>query len=217
MISLSTSICLGQGTPPPPPGYTKNEKEWKEELKQTQKEQKKANKNLSPDQKVDNSIYARITKGYDRFKDSSFVSLDVMPVYTPSLYTKVNKQPHFYINASFDLAGGETNPKFFSIGFFTKQLQGYWFGENRDLIFLADGERIPIGTPSWDGNVTSTNFLNITINITNEVMTIGVPTDVFLRIANAKSVEFQLGNLEGQLSGKHLEAFRNLISNVPNK
>ncbi len=223
IVCLSSSICLAQPSLTPPPGLSKEEtKQWIKKQKQATKEYRKKLKDLQkeneesnndPQQRVENLIRRSITQVYDKFKNTTTVSLDLMPVYVPSLYTKLNKEPHLYVYAEYDFKG-VNKPTSIIIGFVSKKLQGYWFRDNRDLNFIADDNRINLGNMSHDGNATPTNILGNIFYITNEALSTSISIDDFLQIANAKNVEFRLGNVEGSLSEKHLSAFRDLIADA---
>ncbi len=77
--------------------------------------------------------------------------------------------------------------------------------DNLELNFLVDDERIPAGTMRlYDEDKTkSTVRQTVTLNLTY---------GTFVRIAEGKKVEMQIGTTQVALTDVHLDSFRQLLS-----
>jgi len=71
---------------------------------------------------------------------------------------------------------------------------------SRSVIFLADGERIKLGT--------ATHALDYRNGFYIEVMLIDIPFETLQKISRAKNVEAQIGSTEFVVSSTYLEAMR---------
>ncbi len=147
------------------------------------------------------------TSSYDRFKDLTTYSMDKMLVlgnnnYTPVIFGIAN----FWLTGGFYVQG-QTWKKPEQIIFQFEVLEAYWEfrdSNNRTLIFLIDGERLNLG-------MMGQGEFNVQYVGNLEKLFVPVSYEVFVKIANAKTVEAQLGRLEFSLNPRHLQGLRNLI------
>jgi hypothetical protein len=137
---------------------------------------------------------------YDRFKDETRVSVgwfipDSRTVEIEAYYFFKGKQPT------------ETVAEIYFV-LRTYSRSGDWrFLNNRTLYGTVDGERLDFG----EGRRSS----HIEPHILSESLRFSIPTEMFKRIASAKSAEFKIAAVEFALNGEHLAAFRDLISLAP--
>lgn len=144
----------------------------------------------------------KIFSQYDKFKDKTTVSLAHLRLSSVSLG----------IAATFSHQGTDVKtPDDVALWFYSYSSQ-WRFLRNRSLMVIADGERLDLGGAARvDSKVNSGRFSGVTVSETLGAL---VPLDKFLKIANAKSVEMQLGNAEFQLAPDHLEALKDFASRM---
>jgi hypothetical protein len=168
--------------------------------------QRRQSEGLVSAERPNAAIAVNITSSYDRFKDETTVSLGKIRVFGTS-YTPVK----FGI-AQFDVFGGFVcrgqqicKPDQVALAF--SALEAYWeFRDfnNRNLILILDGERVPVG-------MVSQQEFNVPYVGNEERLGVILPYDVFRKIAMAQKVEAQLGRLEFSLNEKQLEGLSKLI------
>ncbi len=143
---------------------------------------------------------AKIESKYDRFEDETHVRLESKRVLGGFM-------EDVKMGASFFYKGQKlSTPEYFII-LFVSDTKGWRFLDEaqRELVALADGQRISIGTLDRDSKVRSGGWVS-------EIMVKEVPYETFLKIVNAKKVEMKLGRYEFELKEEHLEALRDLAS-----
>jgi hypothetical protein len=155
---------------------------------------------LQPPAKREFKHNAKIESKYDRFEDETHVRLEPKRVLGGFM-------EDVKMGASFFYKGQKlSKPEYFII-FFVSDTKGWRFLDEaqRELVALADGERLPIGTLDRDSKVRSGGWVS-------EIMVKEVPYETFLKIVNGKKVEMKLGRYELKLKEEHLEALRDLAS-----
>ena len=83
--------------------------------------------------------------------------------------------------------------------------------DERDLIVVADGERLPLGTMRLVKQDMDTNQL---IDVMKEVLEVALPYPTFQKIARAQVVEVKVGKTTFELAEKNLAALRDLNNRV---
>lgn len=81
------------------------------------------------------------------------------------------------------------------------------FLEAHDLTFLADGQRMPLGSGRHEGQVISTRVASGV----REAMTYPIPCDDLAKLANASSLEMKLGYAEVRLGEKDKQPIRSIV------
>jgi len=155
---------------------------------------------LQPSVKREFKHKAKIESNYDRFEDETHVRLESKRVLGGFM-------EDVKMGASFFYKGQKLSTPEYFIFLFVSDTKGWRFlsETQRELIALADGERLPLGTLDRDSKVRSGGWVS-------EIMVKEVPYETFLKIATAKEVEMKLGKYEFKLKEEHLEALRDLVS-----
>lgn len=138
---------------------------------------------------------------YDKFKDiTSYQSYPPIVVDTDFL-------TDLEISASFTCIGQRTCvPDKVYLKFYSSSQNGYQYNVNSDLIFIADGERINLGTllqTGWRDRVLNTYV--------REILGTDISTNDLAKLANATTVEGRLGKNEFKLSYEDRLVLRMLL------
>jgi hypothetical protein len=164
-------------------------------------EAKAQTRQLQPPTKRAFKHKAKIESKYDRFKDQTQVQLETKRVMGGFL-------EDIKMGASFFYKGQKAMPEDIILVFRSSTQDWRFLREtDRELIALADGERLPLGTLDRDSQVLSGGRVI-------EVMATDVPYEAFMTIVNAKKVEMKLGRYQFELKEEHLEALRDLASRM---
>jgi len=83
--------------------------------------------------------------------------------------------------------------------------------EERDLLVVADGEKLKLGAMMLSEQGVTTNQL---IDVMREVLEVSLPYQTFQKIARAKTVEMRVGKTMFELQDKNVVALRNLNNRV---
>jgi hypothetical protein len=141
----------------------------------------------------------KVTKEYDRFKDSTTVTLDAL---------LAGDYPQGLSVRAIEIFPG-TSP--------TKESSKYIFaflstGEDleyellHDLIFLADGERLKVDNSSYMKQFVRGNYL--------ELILIAIPSQTLRKVASATKAEAQIGKTEFVVSGQLKENLKRFLAEV---
>lgn len=153
-----------------------------------------------PDEEPEDEPVSDISDKYDRFRDITIVSTAKMVVRGPRRSIRMQ--------ASFTYPG-ETFAKPNTI-FLTFNISGanpIFNEDDLSLNFLVDKQRVPLG------NMKMTEEKGK--SVTRQTLTVSMPYEIFVKLAEGKKVEFQAGTLEYKLEPVHIEAFKNLASFKP--
>lgn len=145
---------------------------------------------------------------YDRFKDSTTVSINPMHVGT---FTNGYGNPFYKlsIGAAYSYSGRQARkPDLIAIKFYSSS-RGALFAKDRsrELNVIADGERIPFGQLArGDSQVSDGKIV--------ESLTAPMPIGIFRRLVNAKKLEMRLGNYPLDIKEKYVQALRELADSI---
>ena len=152
----------------------------------------------------------KIESSYDKFKDQTTVSvkyLSPLPALSPV---------RLDIVAAFLYPGKTvTKPSIVAL-WFQSSSKNWQFLQQRQLLVIADGERIDLGEAERvDSKVNSSRAGRYSSGVSvSELVGKMVSLETFLKIAKAKSVEMRLGSVEFKLADDHLEALRDFASRM---
>jgi hypothetical protein len=219
LIVVVLSLCVlphsvaAQASPSPTPDketQKRAEKERREEEKRLREQAKQREREERARTEYKRYQPIRTTSSYDRFKDLTTVVMDKMLVLGRD---KLNFPSARHGIAEIGLIGGFSfqgtqwqRPSEVILQF--EALQAYWHFldyKQRTLILLVDGERLNLGTPGYEQ-------FNVQYIGNLEKLFVRLSYEDFARIAGAKRVEVQLGDIEFSLEDRHLEGLRNLIA-----
>lgn len=147
----------------------------------------------------------RFQISYDKFKDKTTIQFGWFNVSG----SKENQSNAFFLSfgAAFAYAGqAPAQPENYTL-WFSSSTSKWAFLDRRHLIFLVDGERIDIGDGNRSGKVSSGRYVSVT-----EAMSYVISATVFQKIANGKSVEFQLGKFTAALKAEHTQMLKDIQS-----
>lgn len=138
---------------------------------------------------------------YDKFKDVTTYKTH------PPTEDDAGFLTDLEITASFTCNGQRVYvPNTVYLNFISSSQNGYQCNLNSELIFIADGERIDLGTllqMGWRDRVLTT--------IVREVMGKNISVDILTKLANATNVEGRLGKNEFKVSYEDRLVFRMLL------
>jgi hypothetical protein len=146
----------------------------------------------------------RFSVDYDKFKDSTHVSVGPFNIGSDSEYVFSNAR--LGMQADFFFSGQVLNDFVQDIYLvFHSGGRKLRFSDHRDLFAIVDGQRMELGQGERSSDVLRGGSVS-------ETLIFKVPTDTFNKIANAKAVEMKVGPTELKLKDEHLIAFRDLLS-----
>ena len=156
----------------------------------------------------------KIETKYDKFKDQTTVRLN--PYYVQGTAPKLDPTAGIEITASFVYAGQKLNapPDIVSFGIVSASADAFKYEQDRGLIALVDGERIDLGQMEREDASYKKYPYVISNRYYVETLSAPIKYELFLKIANAKIVEMQIGKKEFKLKDEHLEALRDLASRM---
>jgi hypothetical protein len=157
-----------------------------------------------------------IKVGYDRFKDVTSVSTGLLAVRGPG--STEEAMARVSAGASVDWITvnivaaypGRTpaKPEFLAMAL-GSVFKAPRFVSDRNLILLLDGERIRLGDMNFEGGSDISGYHT-------EMLTIVISYQTFLKMANGRSVEGQVGDVEFSFNGGQLQLLRDLNSHLSN-
>lgn len=135
-------------------------------------------------------------------------------VYLKSIKLTGNKDS-FSIGATFEYDGKELkNTPCCSVIFFTAiSKKDFKFKENHTLTVWADKETFSFDKVNWREAAEGTAFIIAQVAFPEEIL-VGMETEKFLKITNAKKVKMKLGNFKFTLSDDHLTGFKKLVEKL---
>ncbi len=121
----------------------------------------------------------------------------------------------FAVGAFFEFPGEKLEkPPCCAVMFFTSiSKKNFKFKENHNLTIWADKEKISFNDVHWQESAGGTAFIIAQVAFPEEIF-VGMKTEVFQKIANAKSVKMQLGKFKFRLTPQHLEGFKKLFEKM---
>jgi hypothetical protein len=150
---------------------------------------------------------------YDRFRDITTVSI-TLPVHHAILPPKMRASGalrNYLADVDISVAysfGGERPIKPVSYSLILQSsAKGPLFGREPSLIFLADDQRLRMGS-------MQERVVYHEQGIVDEFVAAEIPSDSFAMVANSNVVEVQIGNIDFSLSDFHLKGFR-MIAGIP--
>lgn len=138
------------------------------------------------------------TARYDKFKDITFISADEARIGHVRMEAKA-LHPGEKLVKSGDLQ---------CYLVFRSSSRSWLFLRSRDLIFLADGERIALGAGSHDGDVSSARYNSVGVT---ERMIYTITRADLEKLVAAKSLEMKLGYLEAKLEEKDKKGMQEIL------
>ena len=141
-----------------------------------------------------------ITYDYDRFKNQTTVQVEagqtLLGLYLGTGYLSSGSLPR--------------KPDYFFLRFDSSSRDWRFLDESsRDLNLLIDGQPIRFGAMDRIKDRINTNTYAVSVN---ERLLILVPFEQYIRIAQAKVIEVQLGRAEFRLTDKQIQALREVLS-----
>jgi hypothetical protein len=157
---------------------------------------------------------AGLQSSYDKFKDSTIVSI-VSPIHDLNPANRIrNSKLEGYIAyvdllAAFSYEGQQPRkPSSIDLAF-KVMASSPLFGSNPTFIVIADNKRFRLGNMSQA-------ITRVSLRSIEEFTSISVPLSTFSEIADANSVEVQIGNIDFPLSEDNLRSLR-MISGLPDR
>lgn len=141
------------------------------------------------------------TYEYDKFKDRSFVDFSDGVIHRSK--TSRNPAVSVQMQTTFTFAGKELpeTANRFTFIFRAPSYRGWNFLYDHSLTFLADGGRIPLGEGSRNSSISQNQeWLYYTV-LRSDLET----------LANAKTLEMQLGSFEASISEKQRRGLQNIL------
>ncbi len=174
--------------------------------------------NLKPPPRRNYKYTGKIVSTFDSDKNQTIVLIQLMEVkegQIPAFQNAYNPLPrtldNLYMTWFFAYPGKTPEtPKFVSVGF-TYRAGRKELYESRVLKAKIDGEKVELGKMEQLAEVKLVRMERGQIYYT-AALEMTIPYELFLRIANAKKVKMQLGELDFNFSDDHREAVRDLAS-----
>jgi hypothetical protein len=119
---------------------------------------------------------------------------------------------NFAIGAFFEFPGEklEKTPCCAGIFFTSISKKKFKFKENHNLTIWADKEKFSFDDVNWQESAGGMAFI---IAFPEEIV-VGMKSEIFQKIANAKSVKMQLGDFKFALTPEHLVGLKNLVEKM---
>lgn len=140
--------------------------------------------------------FAQITERYDKFKDTTIVQFNDGYIHGKAPNVRTIK---FYAYYTFK-SGEERHYRIM----FSPLCRLLCFDQYRNLIFMADGERIEFGRGDYVVDRTRTDL--------NERIVFQTTKEELDKIASGKLVSFQLGRFEAELKEKQRQGIKELLT-----
>jgi hypothetical protein len=104
----------------------------------------------------------------------------------------------------------DSTPRFVEFGVLSQSRLGWLFKKDRHLVAVVDGDRFHLG----EMNLVTARTFTIGATYFREDLNLILPYDVYMKMANAKKVVLQVGQEVMALANDHLEALRDLGSQI---
>jgi len=151
---------------------------------------------------------AKIIATYDAANDKTILAMFPYKV-------RINNDDN---NESIAIAAGVTfagksldsTPRFVEFGVLSQSRLGFQFKNDRRLVAVVDGDRLLLG----EMNIIKARTFTIATTYFREDLNLILPYDLYMKIANAKKVVLQVGQEVMELTKDHLEALRDLGSQI---
>lgn len=152
-------------------------------------------------QKSDSDLFSI---SYDEDTDKTTVMLKSMEL--------LDGKESFGIGALFEYKSEKMNKEPCCITLFMTSFskENFRFKKNHNLIVWADKEKINFGKINWQESAGGTAFILSGIAYPEE-MFVGMKKEKFVKIANSKKVEMQIGSFKFSLSKYQLMGFQKLV------
>jgi hypothetical protein len=150
-----------------------------------------------------------IKKRYNKSKQITTIQTETIRIHGPRISTGNARVNNFGLSmmASYSYPGTTpVRPESVTLTFMSTELSEA-FDHKRDLIITADGEVFRLGKMDYWR-------LPVHIGIVEERLSLAIPSDVFMRIANAKNAHAQLGEDSFNLREKHLKNLWSLAASI---
>lgn len=144
-----------------------------------------------------------ILRNYDRFKNETSLHLRL-----PRLMGNAgnwSREIHFSYFCTGEIIRCRPKYVFWTMIIPTSEWTYHDYG--RDLDLLVDGKRLHLGKGAWDGSVIEARYLK-------EYLVFAVPSEKFLRISHASTVEGQVAGQGFYLKPEFQRALRAFASNI---
>lgn len=144
--------------------------------------------------------FAQVKTDYDKFKDQTIVASETV---------RLGKRNDGLSMAVKGLHKGEKllTGDLHSYLVFWSSSPSWRFLNSRDLIFLADGERISLGKGSHSGDVSGSHYVHVT-----ETLIYNITREDLEKLAKAASVEMKLGYIETKLDVMDARGFKDILT-----
>jgi hypothetical protein len=157
---------------------------------------------------VANGQNLELTEKYDKFKDITISA-------TSRMYLAPNTHSVTFRAAVLSPGAKPARPETAILYIDADDSVRRLFKSDRSLIFLVDGERLKLGEMNWLDSRYIPGGRYYSGSVIDE-LGLTIPWETFLKIANGKVVEFQVGTVEAKLEGPHLALLKKLIARVEN-
>jgi hypothetical protein len=103
-----------------------------------------------------------------------------------------------------------STPQLVEFGILSQSRWGWLFNKDRSLVAVIDGERLSLG----EMKVVTARTFTIGATYFREDLNLMLPYEVYMKMANAKKVILKAGQVMMELGKEHLEALRDLGSQI---
>ncbi len=211
-VLFFTAIAFAQGSPPPPPGMSKEQaKQWNKEQKQNEKEQKKQQeKQVKIDAKTaKNSVPAKFQRNYDKFTDQTAISF----ITATSKKNLINAGMKISLGVTLSFKGATDPQNTEEIGIIL--VLSYLIAADSQvgdtgLILLVDNTPIDFGQLTDDHS--STSEIGSLLTLTDAVVYTSISYETYKRLANAQTIEGRFSGVEFQVSPNFIPTLRAMLN-----
>jgi len=141
---------------------------------------------------------------YDKFKDRTTVLSKAVNVRKEGKYRFVTVA----MSLAFQFAGENITDGVDHGYLLFSNISSEWeYIKSRELRLIVDGERVNLGEGDWDGTISSGR---LSTSVIERVM-FKLDRDLWGKIANAKTIEFQLGTFEAPLDTDEQQIFKDML------
>ncbi len=121
----------------------------------------------------------------------------------------------FAIGAFFEFTGDKLEKPLCCAGIFFTSISRKKFNyeKNHSLKIWADKKIFTFNDVNWQESAEGTAFIIAQLAFPEE-MFVGMKSEIFQKIANAKKVKMQLGNFKFTLTSEHLTGFKKLVEKM---
>lgn len=155
-----------------------------------------------------------VQESYDKFKDLTIVS--TKKVFTEAVPGKsflgIKQKELVDLVIAMAFQGKQINgePKAVTLAIIQGGIlrdKSLYFAPGTELIAIADGERIPIGTVDSSGRLTVTGEYSNSVYISTSI-------EAVRKLAAAKKVEMAIGTVELKIVQRHQDHWQNLVAEL---